>query len=292
MKQVSQGDLEHQSSVASGDELGDLARTFNAMTANLQTAQAAKLVRKAMEHELGIATRIQTELLPSDLPQLEGLDLSAFYLSAREVGGDYYDFISIDQQHLGIAVADVSGKGVPASLVMTMTRSLLRLAAAGNASPADTVRQVNLCLTPDLSPGMFVTLLYMVVDTSTHEVRLVRAGHNPPLLYSQRHRRLLHLKPRGIALGLDADALFTEELEVQRFTLQDGDVLVAYTDGVVEGKNRNAVEFGDERLCQLITANHQGTAQEIVNAIVESLRHHQQGTERSDDITLLVAKAK
>jgi serine phosphatase RsbU (regulator of sigma subunit) len=293
LRQVSQGDLQHQSSVDSGDELGDLARTFNVMTSNLQAAQSVKLAQKAMEHELAVATRIQTRLLPSNTPVLPDLDLASFYLSAKEVGGDYYDFIPIDAEHLGIVVADVSGKGVPGSLVMTMTRSLLRMAAAGVVSPADTLCQVNACLGPDMSPGMFVTLLYMVVNTRSREVRLARAGHNAPFLYSRRHRKLIRLQPRGIAIGLDQRGdLFQSELEVQRFGLKPGDVLAAFTDGIVEGKSRHGEDFGEERLARLIGEHHERSAQEIVDCVMADLGAHQKGVERSDDITLLVLKAR
>lgn len=292
MRQVSQGDLQHQSGVNSGDELGDLARTFNVMTSNLQTAQAVKLAKKAMEHELRIAESIQTRLLPAGTPKFDRIDLATFYLSAKEVGGDYYDFVTIDEEHLGIVVADVSGKGVPGSLIMTMTRSLLRLAAAGVVAPSDTVRQVNRCLTPDMNPGMFVTLLYVVLNTVTREIRLVRAGHTKPYLFSARHGKLVCLEPAGIAIGLDRTrAVFDSELEVQRFTLRNGDILVAYTDGVIEGKNRDGEDFGEERLARLVKENHQRTAQELVDKVVEALQDHQEGTEQSDDITLVALRA-
>ena len=292
MKHVSQGDLEHQSSVDSGDELGDLGRAFNLMTTNLQAAQDAKLAQKAMEHELSVATKIQARLLPSEVPRFKGLDLAVHYISAKEVGGDYYDFIPIDTHHLGMVVADVSGKGVPGSLVMTMTRSLLRMAAAGQISPEEVVLQVNRCLAPDMSPGMFVTLVYLIVDATTREIRLVRAGHNAPLLYSGRHRKLVQLHPRGVAIGLDnRGSLFQTELETKRFRLHPGDVLVTFTDGVVEGKNPAGRDFGDEKLSRLIAAHHHQNAQQIVDAIINELEEHQKGVERSDDTTLMVVKA-
>ena len=180
---MSLGDLQHQSRVSSGDELGNLARTFNQMTRNLHTAQAAKLSQKALEHELSLATNIQSGLLPSELPEIPGLDLAAFYCSAKEVGGDYYDLLQVDEDTVGMVVADVSGKGVPGSLVMTMTRSMLHMAARDNQSPQQTIIEVNNCLAPDMNPGMFVTMAYLVLDTRTREIRLVRAGHNAPLLY-------------------------------------------------------------------------------------------------------------
>ncbi|MGH9362069.1 MAG: PP2C family protein-serine/threonine phosphatase, partial [Thermoanaerobaculia bacterium] len=163
LRQVSMGHFDHQTKVRSGDETGDLARAFNHMTSNLLQAQETLAAQKAMEHELNLATRIQTRLLPAAIPDVPGFDIAAYYRSAREVGGDYYDFLRIGDEHLGVVVADVSGKGVPGSLVMTMTRALLRMAAAGQTSPAATIDEVNGVLAPDLSPGMFVTLVYLVL---------------------------------------------------------------------------------------------------------------------------------
>lgn len=291
LRKVSQGDLEHQSTVRTADEMGDLARTFNIMTSNLHVAQEAKIERRTLEHELSVATDIQSRLLPSTTPRVEGLDLAVFYRSAREVGGDYYDFVEVDDSHIGAVVADVSGKGVPGSLVMTMTRSLLRMAATGERSPQRTVLEVDRCLTPDLSPGMFVTLVYLVVDTRSMEVDLVRAGHNAPLLYSRQGSRLVRISPPGVAIGLDRGGeLQRSELAAQRFRLETGDVLVAFTDGVVEGKAPDGEDFGDSRLHRLIARLHDRRAQEIVDGIVADLEEHEQGAEQSDDITLVVMR--
>ncbi len=292
LRQVSLGDLRHQSRVTSGDELGNLARTFNQMTRSLHTAQAAKLSQKALEHELSLATSIQGGLLPSELPEIPGLDLAAFYLSAKEVGGDYYDFLQVDDHTIGMVVADVSGKGIPGSLVMTMTRSMLHMAARDNQSPQQTIIEVNNCLAPDMNPGMFVTMAYLVLDTRTREIRLVRAGHNAPLLYSARHGQVIDLHPKGIAIGLDREGpLFSSQLETQKFTLQPGDILVLYTDGIVEGKDPSGNDFGDDRLHQLITETRELSAQEILNTILQDLQAHQKSAEQSDDITLMVLKS-
>jgi sigma-B regulation protein RsbU (phosphoserine phosphatase) len=291
MKQVSHGDLRHQSKVNSSDEVGDLARAFNAMTSSLEAAQDARIAQRALEHELSLATGIQARLLPTAIPEIPGLDISAYYLSAREVGGDYYDFLAIDPDHVGMVVADVSGKGVPASLIMTMTRSLLRAAAAGETSPARTVETVNQFLSPDMNPGMFVTLLYFVLDARAREVRLARCGHNAPLLYSARSGKSIALQPRGIGLGLDrAGGLFRSELQVQRFTLQPGDVLLAFTDGVVEAKNRAGEDYTEDRLKEVFVAHASGAAGGLVEAILKDLDRHRRGAEQSDDLTILVVR--
>ncbi len=292
LRQVSLGNLDHQSKVRSGDEIGDLARTFNQMTANLRHAQEAVVAQKALEHELNLATRIQTKLLPAGIPEIPGFEIGAYYNAAREVGGDYYDFLPIDREHMGMVVADVSGKGVPGSLVMTMTRSLLRMATAGQSSPFETICQVNSILAPDVNPGMFVTLLYLVLHIPTRRIRMVRSGHNAPILYVSRLNKLIYLQPKGIALGLDSGgALFNSELEVQQFTLHPGDILVVYTDGIVEGKDPRGESYSDERFARLIQRESQGSAQSLMEAVIADLREHQKTAEQSDDITLLVLKS-
>lgn len=291
MKHVSLGHLDHQARVRSGDELGDLAQAFNGMTAGLKAAQEARLSQKAVEHELRVATQIQARLLPDAVPELPGLQIAHHYSPAREVGGDYFDFIRIDARHMGIAVADVSGKGIPASLIMTMTRSLLRMAARAEPSPARTIELLNRFLTPDMGPGMFVTIAYVVIDLEAREARLVRAGHNPPLLYSPSHGRVLHLHPRGIAVGIDREgSLFRSELQVQRFPLASGEVLVMYTDGIVEGKDRAGNDYSEERLERVLAECAEQPAAAIARTVIDDLERHRQGAEPSDDVTLLVLR--
>ena len=291
LRQVSLGRLDHKSDIGSPDELGDLARTFNQMTDNLRLAQEVLIAQKAAEHELNLATQIQQRLLPSTVPDLSGFDVAAHYQSAKEVGGDYYDFLRIDQQHFGVALADVSGKGIPASLVMTMTRSLLRLASRGSTSPSEVVRSVNRTLAPDMSPGMFVTLLYFVLHVPSRKVRLIRAGHNEPLHYSAKSASVAPLSPRGIAIGLDPHgALFDSELEVLELSLEPGDILVAFTDGVTEAKNAQGLDYSEERLRKTVVSSSHYSAEEILQQILADVDNHRDGAERSDDITLLIIK--
>jgi len=291
MKHVTLGNLRHKSNVRTSDELGGLAQAFNVMTASLLEAQDTKLAQRAMEHELSLATEIQKKLLPSGVPDQPGYDVAHHYAPAREVGGDYFDFLKIDEEHVAAVVADVSGKGIPASLIMTMTRSLLRMAAKADASPARTVELVNRFLTPDMNPGMFVTLAYVVLNVTNAEGRLVRAGHNPPLFYSRQRTRVIPMQPRGMGVGVDRTGdIFESDLQVQRFTLQKGDVLLLYTDGVVEGTSRDGEEYTTERLSRVLESSADKTAKEIVDTIVGDLARHERGVEPSDDVTLLVLK--
>lgn len=291
LRAVSQGDLDHQSQVRSSDELGDLARTFNIMTRNLRVAEEARMARKTLEHELAVATQIQTRLLPHEVPDVPGLDIAAYYVSAKEVGGDYYDFIPIGAGHIGVVVADVSGKGIPAALVMTMTRSLLRMASENEPSPAKAALKVDRFLSADMSPGMFVTMAYLVVDLETHEAQLVRCGHNAPFFYRSTSRKLVPLEPGGIAIGLDRrGSLFSAQLRIQRVALRAGDFLVLYSDGIVEGKNSKGDDYGDARLMTILTDNARSPARELIEIVMEDLKKHRRGAAQSDDITLLVIK--
>src|SRR5690606_27841869 len=210
---VAGGDLGHQSRVKSRDEIGALAHVFNIMTRNLATAQNNAVERQAFERELNIAKEIQEKLLPERIPQIPGFDIHSHYNSAKEVGGDYYDFIVIDQTHLGIIVADVAGKGIPGAMVMTMARSLVRLASVRNVSPGDTFKKVNRILAKDIRRGMFVTAAYMVLNVKTRTLRVASAGHNPVVLYRAKTGENELIKPAGIALGFDKGTIFDNHIK-------------------------------------------------------------------------------
>lgn len=291
IRTVGQGNLEHESQIDSADEIGDLARALNRMTANLREAERDKIARKALEHELGIASKIQKRLLPVERPVVSGLDIAVHWKPAKEVGGDYFDFVPVDSGHVGIVVADVSGKGVPGSLVMTMTRSLLRMAAIENPEPCDTLIEVDRAIAPDLRPGLFITATYLVLEKATLEIRLARAGHNAPLLWLAHERKMHRLETAGVAIGLDRGAgLLARELREERFRLRPGDALVLHTDGVTEAKNANDEEYGNERLARIVVAqaNARKGATAIAAAVLKDLEQHRGGREISDDTTLLV----
>ena len=291
LKQITLGHLEHQSKVTSNDEIGELAKNFNQMASGLKTAQDLLIIQKANEHELSLATKIQQRLLPSKTPRIPHFDLASYYEAAKQIGGDYYDFIRIDKEHLGVVVADVSGKGVPGSLVMTMTRGLLRMAAKNNTDPIEVIQSLNKALTQDIPTGMFVTLLYFILHVPSKKLTLVRAGHNAPLLISQARNKAAFLGPDGIALGLDPSGMiFNNKLKPQRITLQAGDVLVNYTDGIIEAKDSAGNDYTEKRFCKIIKDNLHLSAEDLKTKILEDVAKHTKGYEQSDDITLVVLK--
>lgn len=286
LRVVAGGDLSHQTPILSRDEIGSLAHVFNIMTRNLQTAQNNAAERKSFERELSICKEIQEKLLPERIPAIPGYDIQSHYRSAKEVGGDYYDFIVIDQTHLGIIVADVAGKGVPGAMVMTMARSLVRLASVRNVSPADTFKKVNRILAKDIRRGMFVTAAYMVLNVKTRKLKVASAGHNPVVLFRAATGELELLKPNGIALGFDKGTIFDNHIKEVEVQLETGDRIVSYTDGVNEAMDAAGEEFGDDKFHAVVKESSRKTSKEFVEAIVKALDGHRAGAEQSDDITI------
>jgi len=245
--------------------------------------------RASLEAELGRATKIQFNLLPERIPNIRGFDIRVFYQSAKEIGGDYYDFIPIDQENLGMVVADVSGKGVPGAMVMAMTRMALRLLAKGRASARETVIKLNRVISADVkSTGVFVTILFMVLNVRTLTVEVVNAGHNPLILWRGGGTRLVN--PKGIAVGLDPGETFENNLKEELIQLQQGDRLCAYTDGLIEAMNERNEEFGEEKFVEVVEKYAEKTSAEFVNQLMKTLKEHQGRAEQHDDITVVTIK--
>ena len=287
---VSAGNLDHRTRTRSSDEIGELAKTFDHMTFMMRVAREAALERQTIEHDLDLARQIQSNLLPKKVPKIRGMDLQAFYRSAKEVGGDYYDLIPLTAQHLGIAVGDVSGKGVQGSLVMAMTRAVLRSVAPGVPSAARTLIRVNHTLTKDLKPGSFVTLIYLVVDVVARTLNVARAGHNPLLIHHGEKRVSEFLNPSGIALGFDAGPIFEKTIRETTVPLAKGDVIVAYTDGVVESMDTDRALYGNDRFQQVVAAHAHESATRILQALVTDLDRHQGAAPQHDDISIVILK--
>lgn len=290
MQVVAGGDLTHQSTIRTGDEIDQLAAAFNRMTANLHLAQEQEASRKALERELSIATTIQTALLPDRIPSVPGYEIFPYYASAKEVGGDYYDFLPVGPERYLVVVADVSGKGIPGSLVMTMTRSLMRMAARHASDPAEILQRVNASLSKDMTRGMFVTLILADFDVGRGVVKIARAGHNPAYLYRAAQQDLVAILPDGIALGMDAGEMFDKVLKVQEVPFEPGDFIALYTDGIVEAMDPDDNEYTSERFAAVLKALHEQSARKIVESVVADVEKHARGAEPSDDITLLVLK--
>lgn len=291
MRAVSNGDLDRRSTVHSADEVGDLAHTFNRMVASLKEVQERRATQKAMEKELGIARRIQKGLLPATLPQIPRWDVAAYWTPAKEVGGDYYDFIPLGDGAWGTAVGDVSGKGIPASLIMSMVRCLLRLATRAGLGPAGTLGLVNDVITPDLKDGMFISMVFLHFTEDRGAVRLVRAGHNPPIVLPGGDASPKLCEIPGVALGLRSGFGHQGYAETE-LPLNPGDALILYSDGIVEAMNEQGEEFEMKRFLKTLAAVKHQSARDIIKASMVQLTHWRGKAAQSDDITLVVLKRK
>lgn len=244
--------------------------------------------KKRIDHDLAVARQIQSSLLPKDLPQLAGMELAAFNEPAQQIGGDYYDFVRVDERHLGIAIADVSGKGIGGALLMTICRSVLRAQAPGNHSPGAVLRAMNRVMVKDISDDMFVTVLYMVLDLVTMELTIARAGHESPLLVG--HGTVRKVESPGGAIGmLDAET-FDELLHEVKVTLQPGEVLVAYTDGVTDAMNAAGEEWGFDQFTAACSEVSAGGAHKVLAHVRQSIGSFVGDHEQYDDMTLLAMR--
>ena len=281
------GNFDTQIKVDSSDELGTLARSFNAMTQSLKKAQEELVEKQLLKQELNIAQEIQMGLLPKKIPVLSGYEIAAFYAPAKEVGGDYYDFIRMSPTKLAFTVADVSGKSVPGSLGMTMARSVLRSQALSNNLPGETLRKTNEVIQPDIRRGMFVTMFYCVLDSSTHTVQSANAGHNPAYVIKS-SGEMKEVSPEGIALGLvDAKQFYIEEHSMQ---LDKGDLLVLYTDGVTEAMNGLSEEYGEDRFIESLKRRSKESIDKACAGVIDDLHAFVAGAPPHDDITLLMIR--
>jgi sigma-B regulation protein RsbU (phosphoserine phosphatase) len=248
--------------------------------------------KKRLDQDLQVAHEIQRILLPANAPEISGWQISGINIPARQVSGDYYDYITVDQTHCGLAIADVSGKGVPASLIMAMCRSVLRSQAYGQLSAAHVLREVNAQLFPDIKEDMFISMAYAIIERDSGIVTLCRAGHDAPLLYKARDQSVARINPPGMALGIDSGGVFNRVTSDFSLTLEPDDCLVLYTDGVTEALNAAGDEFGMPNLIKAIQASAADGAAGIVTKLTDELRAFVGSYPQHDDITLIVIRKK
>ena len=246
--------------------------------------------KKRLDHDLEIARDIQRVLLPAEPPSVNGFEISGINVPARQVSGDYFDYIKVDEDRLGVAIADVSGKGVPASLIMAICRSVLRSQAAQNPSPADVLRKVNRQLYPDIKEDMFISMAYLILDHARNGVTLARAGHDAPLLYKRASQTVTPLKPPGMVVGIDSGNVFDRITGDFPVPLERDDCLVLYTDGVTEALDTDGNEFGVERTIQSVRASADNGAQAIIARLIDDLRNFVGSHPQNDDITLIAIR--
>ncbi|MBR9975216.1 MAG: SpoIIE family protein phosphatase [Bacteroidetes bacterium] len=245
------------------------------------------IVKERMEQELLVAQQMQQSLLPQQLPAAPHYDIAARSIPAYEVGGDYYDVLSLDGNRIGFVVGDVSGKGVSAALYMAQVKGIFQsLSRDGGASTRDILVRMNTPLCESMERKSFISLLYAVLDTDAGTLSFSRAGHCPLLHVRAGEARFL--QPEGMALGLDAGGRFADSLREESILLEPDDVVVLYTDGVTEARNAKEEEFASERLAETVARAAAHGAQAILDEILQSVHHHSARAEADDDITVLV----
>lgn len=246
--------------------------------------------KKLMEHELAIASDIQENLMPSKIPQVPGYEITAYYKPCLDVGGDYYDFIEIDKEHLGLLVADVSGKGVPGALVMVATRAYTRSVASKTSNPREVVTRVNALLHSDIPRGMFVTMFYSVLNLTTHSLHCVSVGHNPLVFYRAATQSCHVVNPNGIALGIDRGPIFERTLKDQTLPISPGDRFVIYTDGLVETMDKDQQLYGNQRFFRKVKETAALESSEMINLIVKNVEEFQGNATTHDDTTIITCR--
>ncbi len=252
-------------------------------TANLQSTA---MEREKLEQELEVARQIQTRFIPEHAPEIPGWQFSAVWKAARQVSGDFYDFIHLPDDRWGLAIADVADKGMPAALFMAVSQTLLRAAALTRKSPAETLVHVNRLLVNTARTDLFVTVFYTIWDPSTGKLSYASGGHNPALLIRDQGARIEELRCDGIALGV----LPGIELEEREIQMQPGDVLVAYTDGVNEAMQTDYTEWGMDRFKETLLASGGENTQTMVDHLLQTIADFVGDAPRSDDLTLWMLK--
>jgi sigma-B regulation protein RsbU (phosphoserine phosphatase) len=259
-----------------------VAKTRRALDEIKQGARAKEQLN-AIQHELRVATRIQQSILPRTFPPFpERTDFSIFaeMTPAKEVGGDFYDFFLIDENRLGFVIGDVSGKGVPAAILMAVSRTLLRATALTADSAGDCLQYVNEVLVKQSDPAMFVTIFYGILHTDTGELEFSIGGHNPPFLFSPRGVEMMQAKG-GMIVGMVEQARYTTE----RIQMQPGDGIFLYTDGVSEAEDIAENQFGEERVEALLEEMKGQSLEEIIRAVFRNIGTFAAGAPQHDDIT-------
>ncbi len=294
-ERVQRGDFSHKIAIRSRDQLGDLAGSFNSMTASIEGLLREKAEKERLEQELLIARNIQMSLLPQGQLQIPGMSLSGHCEPAREVGGDYYDFLPLDDDRLGILIADVSGKGTSAALYMAELKGLVLSLSLQHVSPRRMLIEANRIISKHLDSRSFITMTYAVVDLRSRTMTCARAGHCP-LVYvpgpDAGSRTPQVLTPEGMVLGLQFDLgdTFDRLLEEVTLPLGRGDLFMLYTDGISEAMNPEGDCFGDQRLVELAQRHADLTSDDLQARILSEVHTFAGDAAQHDDMTMVLLK--
>jgi sigma-B regulation protein RsbU (phosphoserine phosphatase) len=281
---IAQGNFGKLLPVKTQDEVGELTRSFNKMMFQLED-------RIRIKQALNVAMEVQQNLLPLEMPKIAGLDIAGKSIYCDETGGDFFDFIEVHRQAengLGISVGDVSGHGISAALLMATIRAFIKSNVTLPTSIAESITSANRLMTQDMrDTGQFVTLFYTEISPIGKTLRWVRAGHDPAIFYDPNRDKFEELRGEGIALGIDPDFKFQENIIE---SVSEGQILLVGTDGLWEAQNQKGEMFGKQRLKALVRQHSESSSDAILKAIINSIKKFQDSVTQEDDITLLVIK--
>ena len=289
---VRQGDFSYKVQVRSRDQLGELADSFNLMTTSIQDLLRQSAEKERLEEELRIARSIQMSLLPKDRVHVPGLSIAALCLPATEVGGDYYDFIPLEDGRLALLIADVSGKGTSAALYMAELKGLVLSLSQIYDSPRKLLVEANKILAANLDSRSFITMAYAVIDMKERSMTYARAGHNPIFHWSANGHadKTRVLAPDGLGLALDRGKTFERVLREDAVHFHTGDLFVFFTDGVSEAMNTRAELFGEERIRAILEENADLEMEELREKMVDEVFDFAGGAVQHDDMTMVLVK--
>lgn len=248
--------------------------------------------KKAIEGELRNAREVQRVLLPQEDPVVTGFRVNGINIPARIISGDYYDYIELGDGKLGVVIADVSGKGVAAGLLMAMCRSLLRALSLTNASPSIVLAAVNRYLFPDIREDMFISMIYGILEPDSGRITFARAGHDPALIYRKATGEVQVSRPKGLALGIDAGAVFERVTKDEIVELASGDCVLFFTDGVKEAVNSQEEEYGMERLAEVFQSSAAMGAEAVVKRVQEAVASFTGDGPQMDDVTIVAIEKR
>ena len=291
-RRIAEGDLDTKIIIPSEDELGDLATSFNVMAGAVKKGREEAIERERLERELETARQIQEKLLPHEMPKLPGFEIAGTSLPSQQVGGDYFDFLDMGTGQLGIAIADVSGKGIPAALLMANLQASLHAQVIKKGTVAGVASRMNSLLVKSTDTHMFATFFYGILDQVKSTFTSTNAGHNPPLLFRV-DGKIKRLEAGGLVLGFLPDQKYTQ----QTVKIKHGEVVVLFTDGITEAAGPSSGKisenlFGEERLIEVVRASLAKSAVEIQAAILQAISDHTAEAPQYDDITLVVIRRK
>ena len=285
--EISSGKLDHRAEIHDNDEIGDLAEKFNEMAGSLKEhiSKVTKMTaeKERVSAELGVAAKIQNEMMPKNFPKRDDLIIHASMTPAKEVGGDFYDFFMIDPDRICLVIADVSGKGVPAALFMVIAKTLMKIRTTAPGTPSDMMWDINNTLCADNSQGLFVTAWFGILTLSTGELASVNAGHEYPAIRHKDGEYELIVSDHMPPLAAEENIRYNTDT----IKLRNGDELFLYTDGVPEAKNAEGQRFGTEKMLELLNGSNGMSPEDKLDMMRKEIYGFTGGEDLFDDVTMM-----